>query len=80
MGRERDKVEDLLDVVLAEPGLGEAVGRVVAHHPCAHGQALIPVASTPTTRRVPPGGSGDPDQRDHLLRRQSETGVPRAIG
>ena len=39
--------------------------------PCAHGHALIPVASTPTSRRVAVArGGGDADQRDHLLRRQ----------
>ena len=37
--------------------------------PCAHGQALIPVASTPTSaaRRRARGG-GDPEERDELLR------------
>ena len=36
--------------------------------PCAHGQALIPCASTPTTRRVPIAGSGgDAAEHDHLL-------------
>ena len=39
--------------------------------PCAHGHALIPVASTPTSRRTPLSErGGDPDQRDHLLRRE----------
>ena len=39
--------------------------------PCAHGQALIPHASTPTTRRTRVGrGRGDPDQRRDLLRRE----------
>ena len=43
-----------------------------ATSPCAHGQALIPVASTPTTRFDPVlGRRGDPDQRDHLLRREA---------
>ena len=43
-----------------------------ATSPCAHGQALIPVASTPTTRVVTVlGRRGDPDQRDHLLRRET---------
>ena len=39
--------------------------------PCAHGQALIPVASTPTTRRVPDSDAAAiPQQRHHLLRRE----------
>ena len=39
--------------------------------PCAHGHALIPVASTPTTRRERRLRRGrDPDQRDHLLRHE----------
>ena len=43
--------------------------------PWAHGQALIPVASTPTTRRAPVGRRGsDADQRDHLLGRQAGDG------
>ena len=39
--------------------------------PCAHGQALMPHASTPTTRRTRSRRrGGDPDQRRDLLRRQ----------
>ena len=49
--------------------------------PCAHGQALIPFASTPTSRRVPQlGGGREADQRDHLLRRRPVTGVSRSSG
>ena len=40
--------------------------------PCAHGHALIPVASTPTTRRTAAlPRRRDPDQRHHLLRREA---------
>ena len=50
--RERDELEDPLDVELVEAGLAEPLGGLPRTSPCAHGQALIPVASTPTTRRV----------------------------
>ena len=49
--RERDELEDAVDVRLVEAGL-ERGARLAwpRTSPCAHGQALIPVASTPTTR------------------------------
>ena len=50
--RERDELEDPLDVALLEAGLGRAARRPRSRtSPCAQGHALIPVASTPTTRR-----------------------------
>ena len=48
MRRERDELEDAVDVDLAEPRLEQPLGGPAADEPCAHGQALIPVASTPT--------------------------------
>jgi hypothetical protein len=42
---------------------------------------LIPVASTPTTRRTRLArGGGDPDQRDHLLRRELRDGRAPLVG
>ena len=50
---ERDELEDPLDVSLLEAGLGRVARRPPSRtRPWAHGHALIPVASTPTTRRV----------------------------
>ena len=53
VGRERHELEDPLDVALVEAGLERRSDARPRTSPCAHGHALIPGASTPTTRRVP---------------------------
>jgi hypothetical protein len=69
VGRERDEVEDPLDVLVA--GFGQPLGRTAADEPLRARAGVDP-------RRLdadhPPDAvrrrRGDPDERDHLLRRQ----------
>ena len=51
--RDRDELEDPLDLVAGSPPRASRSAARPRTRPCAHGQALIPVASTPTTRREP---------------------------
>ena len=51
--RDRDELEDPLDVVLRRsPPRAGAPTPSPRTSPCAHGQALMPIASTPTMRRT----------------------------
>ena len=72
VGGERDEVEDPLDVASSKPASASRSAARPRTSPWAHGQALIPVASTPTTRRdaVLPVAAAIPIERDHLLRRE----------
>ena len=53
VGRDRDELEDAVDVGRVEAGLERRSEARLRTRPCAQGHALIPVASTPTARRVP---------------------------
>ena len=50
--RERDELEDALDVAVGEPGLEQPVGRGAAHEPLRARARVDAEASTPTTRRT----------------------------
>ncbi len=64
-----------------KPSLANATSACARIRPCAHGQALIPVASTPTTRRVPRVDAAAMPIRDTIsCVGSAETGVCRAIG
>ena len=52
--RERDELEDPVDVARSNPASSSRSDARPRTSPWAHGQALIPVASTPTTRRTAP--------------------------
>ena len=71
MGRERDELEDALDVVLPEAGLEQALGGASAHEALGAGARVdagrlhAHDAARPLWR-----SGGDADQRHHLLRRQ----------
>ena len=73
--RERDELEDAVDVLAGEPGLEQPLGRGAAHHSLRTGAGIDP-------RRLdadhPPhalrGRRRDPDQLRDLLRRQARDG------
>ena len=46
-------LEDALDLVVAEAVVESRSRAAAPTSPCAHGQAVIPCAVTPTTRLVP---------------------------
>jgi hypothetical protein len=79
VGRERNELEDPVDVLVA--GLGQPLGGAAADQPLGAGAGVDP-------RRLdaddPPDvgrrRGGDPDQRDHLLRRQLADGRRAAYG
>ena len=65
-----------------KPASSEPLGRAPRTRPCAHGQALIPVASTPTTRRDARRGEAAaiPISETISCVRSPVTGVSRSSG
>ena len=71
MRRERDELQDPLDVELVEPRLAEPLRRVVAHEPLRAGAGVDSGRLDPDDPARPLGrGRCEADQRDHLLGRQ----------
>src|SRR6266542_2958494 len=72
VGGDRDELEDPLDVHVVEARLEQPLRRLSAHEPLRAGARVDPGrldADDPAHARL--GRGGDPDQRDHLLRREA---------
>src|SRR5439155_13101187 len=69
VGRERDELEDALDVSVAEPGLEQTLSRRAAHEALRAGAGVdAPGFDADDTPDAVRGSGRDPDQRRDLLR------------